>query len=68
VEVKSFSSLNARQQQLAYWLTQAAIATDPIVYDQFSRFGVRQKRLLEGTVAHTAPAKYAKRRRWRSRC
>ena len=58
VEVKSFGSLNARQQQLAYWLTQAAIATDPIVYGQFSRFGVRQKRLLEGTVAHTAPSKY----------
>jgi len=38
VEVKSFSSLNARQQQLAYWLTQAAIATDPIVYDQFFAF------------------------------
>jgi dipeptidyl-peptidase-3 len=58
VDVKSFTSLDARQQQLAYWLTQAAIATDPIVYDQFSRFGLRQKRLLEGTVAHTAPSKY----------
>src|ERR1700676_17819 len=59
VEVKSFASLNARQQQLAYWLTQAAIATDPIAYDQFSRYGLRQKRLLEGTVAHTPAAKYA---------
>src|SRR5207249_9471578 len=36
----------------AYWLTQAPIAADPIVYDQFSRFGLRQKRLLEGIVAH----------------
>ncbi|MDB6042294.1 MAG: putative dipeptidyl-peptidase [Gammaproteobacteria bacterium] len=60
VEVKSFASLNARQQQLAYWLTQAAIATDPIAYDQFSRYGLRQKRLLEGTVAHTPAAKYEK--------
>jgi dipeptidyl-peptidase-3 len=59
VEVESFASLNARQQQLAYWLTQAAIATDPIAYDQFSRYGLRQKRLLEGTVAHTPAAKYA---------
>jgi dipeptidyl-peptidase-3 len=58
VEAKSFNSLDAQQQQLAYWLSQAAIATDPIVYDQFSRFGLRQKRLLEGTVAHTAPVKY----------
>jgi dipeptidyl-peptidase-3 len=53
VEVESFQSLDARQQQLAYWLTQAAIALDPIVYDQFSRFGLRQKRLLEGIVAHS---------------
>src|SRR3984893_3678669 len=59
VEVENFASLNARQQQLAYWLTQAAIATDPIAYDQFSRYGLRQKRLLEGTVAHTPAAKYA---------
>src|SRR4029077_16522422 len=48
VEAQSFASLGARQQQLPYWLAQAAIATDPIAYDQFSRFGLRQKRLLEG--------------------
>ena len=53
VDVVSFQSLDARQQQLAYWLTQAAVALDPIVYDQFSRFGLRQKRLLEGIVAHS---------------
>jgi dipeptidyl-peptidase III len=58
VEAKSFAALDTRQQQLAYWLTQAAIATDPIAYDQFSRFGLRQKRLLEGIVAHTAPSDY----------
>ncbi|HZQ25671.1 MAG TPA: hypothetical protein VFA89_22970 [Terriglobales bacterium] len=52
VDVESFKSLDPRQQQLAYWLTQAAIAIDPIAYDQFSRFGVRQKRLLEEVVAH----------------
>ena len=32
----SFQSLNARQQALAYWLVQASIAIDPIIYDQFS--------------------------------
>jgi dipeptidyl-peptidase-3 len=60
VEAQSFASLGARQQQLAYWLTQAAIATDPITYDQFSRFGLRQKRLLEGIAAHTPPSQYDK--------
>jgi len=48
----SFSTLSPREQELGFWLTQAAIAVDPIVYDQFSRFGLRQKRLLEGIVAH----------------
>jgi dipeptidyl-peptidase-3 len=52
VEAESFHSLDAKQQELAYWLAQASIAIDPIVYDQFSRFGLRQKRLLEGIVAH----------------
>ncbi len=54
VDAGSFQSLDARQRQLAYWLTQASIAIDPIAYDQFSRFGLRQKRLLEGIVAHSA--------------
>ena len=53
VEVESYPSLDARQQQLAYWLVQASIAVDPIAYDQFSRFGLRQKRLLEEVVAHS---------------
>jgi len=52
VDAESFSSLDARQQQLAYWLAQASIAVDPIAYGQFSRFGLRQKRLLEEIVAH----------------
>jgi dipeptidyl-peptidase-3 len=47
----SFHALDARQQALAYWLTQASIAIDPIIYDQLSRFGVRQKRLLEEIAA-----------------
>src|SRR3954453_12854727 len=50
----SFAKLDDRQKALAYWLTQASIAIDPIIYDQLSRFGLRQKRLLEGIVAHHA--------------
>jgi len=48
----SFETLSPKQQALAYWLTQASIAIDPIIYDQLSSFGLRQKRLLEGIVAH----------------
>ncbi len=52
VDANSFNTLDAKQQALAYWLTQASIAIDPIAYDQFSRFGLRQKRLLEGIAAN----------------
>src|SRR5271157_3498256 len=52
LDAGSFESLDAKQRELAYWLMQASIAVDPIVYDQFSRFGLRQKRLLEGIAAH----------------
>jgi dipeptidyl-peptidase-3 len=54
VIVEGFQSLDARRQQLAYWLVQASIAVDPIAYAQFSRFGLRQKRLLEEIVAHSS--------------
>ncbi len=47
----SFQALTPRQQALAYWLTQASIAIDPIIYDQLSASGLRQKRLLEGIMA-----------------
>jgi dipeptidyl-peptidase-3 len=53
VEAESFRSLSPRQKVLAYYLSQAAIAVDPIIYDQMSRFGLRQKRILEGIVSHT---------------
>src|SRR5579859_5780537 len=52
LEAPSFSQLTAKQQALAYDLTQASIAIDPIIYDQLSRFGVREKRVLEGIVAY----------------
>jgi dipeptidyl-peptidase III len=52
LEADSFRHLDARQQALAYWLSQASIAINPIIYDQVSRFGLRQKRVLELIVAH----------------
>jgi dipeptidyl-peptidase-3 len=54
LEANSFAKLDARQQALAYWLTQASIAIDPVIYDQLSQYGVRQKRLLEEIMGHTA--------------
>ena len=65
LQAPSFAQLDAKQKAVAYWLTQAAIAIDPIIYDQLSRFGLRQKRLLEGIVAHQAavsPASFSKLR------
>ena len=52
LEARSFAKLSQEQKQLAYWLTQASIAIDPIFYDQLSQYGLRQKRLLEGIMAH----------------
>ena len=50
LQAESFDALDARQQALAYWLTQASIAIDPIIYDQLSQYGIREKRLLEEIV------------------
>src|SRR5665213_256525 len=52
VRAESFRSLEPRQQILAYWLSQASIAIDPISYDQNSSFGLRQKRILDAIAAH----------------
>ncbi len=52
VKANSFGSLSPKQQSLAYWLTQASIAIDPIIYDQLSAYALREKRLLEEIVAH----------------
>lgn len=59
----SLQHLDVRHQELAYWLSEAAIAIDPIVYDQLSRYGLRQKRVLEEVVARPtgiAPATFRK--------
>jgi dipeptidyl-peptidase III len=63
LQADSFRDLDSRQQALAYWLTQASIAIDPIIYDQLSAHGLRQKRLLEEIVARSAnipPATFQK--------
>lgn len=52
LEAESFKALTAKEQALAYWLTQASIAIDPINYDQNSKWGLRQKALLEEIVRH----------------
>jgi dipeptidyl-peptidase-3 len=52
VEAESFKALTPRQKILAYYLNEASIAIDPIIYDQLSRFGLRQKRILEAIVSH----------------
>ncbi len=52
LEAGSFGQLDARHQALAYWLTQASIAIDPIIYDQLSEYGIREKRVLEEIVGH----------------
>lgn len=52
LEADSFKTLSPQQQKLAYWLERAAIAIDPIFYDQLSKYGLRQKRLLEEIAAH----------------
>ncbi len=54
IHAESFRSLTPQEKELAYWLTQAAIAIDPIIYDQLSWYGLRQKRLLEEIVSHPA--------------
>ena len=52
VKAESFRTLNAKQQELAYWLYEAAVAIDPIIYDQLSAYALREKRLLEEVIAH----------------
>jgi dipeptidyl-peptidase III len=52
LEAEGFRALTSRQQELVYWLSRAAIAIDPIIYDQQSRFGLRQKRVLEAVVSN----------------
>ena len=52
LQAESFNKLAPQEQALAYWLSQASIAIHPIIYDQLSRYGLREKRLLEALVSH----------------
>ncbi len=53
IHAESFRALTPQAKELAYWLTEAAIAIDPIIYDQLSWFGLREKRMLEEIVSHS---------------
>src|SRR5437773_4374590 len=67
IESPSFDQLDAKQKALAYYLTQASIAIDPIIYDQLSQYGIREKRVIEEIMSHTAgiaPAPLAKIRQF----
>ena len=50
LESPSFAQLTPQQHLLGYWLAQAAVAIDPIIYDQLSRAGLKEKRLLGALV------------------
>ncbi len=53
LEAESFKDLPREQKVLAHFLSLAAIAIDPIVYDQNSAYGLELKRLLEEIVTHS---------------
>lgn len=46
----SFKDIPLKEKIVAYWLSMAAIAIHPIVFDQNSRYGLREKHLLEEIV------------------
>jgi dipeptidyl-peptidase III len=54
VEVTGFSDLTARERLFAYWMSQAIIAGDEIVYDQRGPFNLAVKELVEEILAHAA--------------
>ena len=53
LEAESFNDLTPRQKALAFWLSMAAIAVNPIVYDQNSTYGLELKHLLEQILTHS---------------
>ena len=50
---ESFNSLSLSQKLDAYWLYMAAVAVHPIVYDQNSVYGLREKHLLETILTNS---------------
>lgn len=53
LEAESFKDLPPQQKALAFWLSMAAIAVDPIVYDQNSYYGLDLKHLLDQIITHS---------------
>ena len=53
LEAESFNDLTPQQKALAFWLSMAAIAVNPIVYDQNSAYGLELKHLLEQILTHS---------------
>jgi dipeptidyl-peptidase-3 len=51
---ESFNSLSLNQKLDAYWLYMACVAVHPIVYDQNSVYGLREKHLLESILTNSA--------------
>jgi len=51
---ESFDKLTPKQKLDAYWLTMAAIAVNPIAFDQNSSDGLAEKHLLEAILTHPA--------------
>jgi dipeptidyl-peptidase III len=52
ITVDAFDELSTSQKLDAYWLSMAAIAINPIAYDQNSSYGLQEKHLLEGILTH----------------
>jgi dipeptidyl-peptidase-3 len=52
IQAESFKNLELKDKILAYWLSMAAIAIHPIVFDQNSSYGLRIKHLLEEILTH----------------
>jgi dipeptidyl-peptidase-3 len=53
LEAESFKNAPLNDKILAYWLSMAAIAIHPIVFDQNSAYGLREKHLLEEILKHS---------------
>jgi dipeptidyl-peptidase-3 len=53
ISADAFEGLSQAQKMDAYWLSMAAIAINPIAYDQNSVYGLREKHLLESILTHS---------------
>jgi dipeptidyl-peptidase-3 len=53
IQADSFKDLALNDKIVAYWLSMAAIAMHPVVFDQNSTSGLRIKHLLEEVLTHS---------------